>query len=62
MAKRRGRPKGRKPAGFNPETLITLVDVTPKIAIRAKRLSLNDARRFHAHLGRLLAELEGKKK
>jgi len=69
MAKRRGRPKGsenapkgRKRAGFDPESLVALVDVTPKIHVKTKRLSLSDAKKFHAHLGKLIAKLEGKKK
>jgi len=69
MAKRRGRPKGSKnaPRGsrskeFNPKSLVALIDVTPRIHIKAKRLSLADAKRFHAHLGKLIAKLEGKKR
>ena len=57
---RKRRSRGRKSARFNPASVITPVDVTPKIDIKAKRLSLDDARVFHAHLGRLIAALEKK--
>jgi len=53
------RYRRRKFAGFNPKTLVTLIDATPKLHIRTKRLSLAEAKLFHAHLGQLIAEIEG---
>jgi len=55
-------PRGRKSAKFNPEALIEVVDVTPKIHIKPKRLSVAEAKTFHRYLGRLIAKLEGKKR
>jgi len=63
LAKQRGRPRGKgKRAEFDPKSLVALIDVTPKVHIRTKRLTLAEAKAFHKYLGRLIAKLEGKKK
>jgi len=60
---RRGRPRGsRSRQRFDPASLVAPVDVTPKIDIKTKRLSLAEAKAFHKYLGQLISRLKGKKK